>query len=76
MSRLGDLIEHRQLIRRLAFFWMMALTTYVTVSLLQWAFTTDRDLLQVAAVIGAFMTPLSALQGYVFSFYNRARERE
>ncbi|MEW5708789.1 MAG: hypothetical protein AB1830_07780 [Pseudomonadota bacterium] len=76
MSLVSELIERHQLIRRLAFFWMMGLTTYVTTSLLQWAFTTDRDLLQVAAVIGAFMTPLSALQGYVFSFYNRARERE
>lgn len=73
MNTITNLVERHQLIRRLAFVWMLCFTTWITVTLANWAMTTDRDLLHVAAVIGAFMTPLSGLQGYVFAFYNNAR---
>lgn len=73
MNTLIDWIENRQLIRRLAFVWVAAMTTYALLWSTGFASGSPRPGMEVAAILGAVWGPLTLLQGYVFNAYNFAR---
>lgn len=73
VNTLSDWIENKQLIRRLAFVWVAALTTYTLIWSTGFASASPRPGMEVAAILGAVWGPLTLLQGYVFNAYNAAR---
>lgn len=66
---LDRMLNKQSLVRRSA----LLFTFYITYEAFRWAYvfanTSKFDGLGTAAVIGAVLTPLSALQGYVFNRY-------
>ena len=73
MAALWNFVDNRAVIRRIAFIWILWMTSVV----IYWAmdFATDHpdlDGLKMAAILGAVLTPWSAMQAAVFKFYSDA----
>lgn len=69
-----EFLDNRFVFRRVAFCWMMWLTTYASM----WSFDFARSTaysngVEMAAVIGAVMGPIAVLQGAIFKWYQEAR---
>lgn len=71
-----DFIDKRQVIRRAAFVWVLWLTGEAVRWTFDYAWHSNQDGLHIAAVIGAVWTPLAALQGAVFKFYDEGRRQQ
>jgi uncharacterized oligopeptide transporter (OPT) family protein len=73
LVKFWDWVDTRNVIRRI----IVIVTWAVTIDLIYrcwgWAATTTKTGTDVAAVIAAFMTPLSILQGFVSKFYFDSR---
>jgi hypothetical protein len=70
-------LDRRSVFRRIAFCWMIWLTTKATFWCFAYASTKlYMDGLQTAAVIAAVMTPIAGLQGAVFKFYSETRQEQ
>lgn len=70
-----EFLDRRSVFRRVAFVWMMWLTSKATM----WCFSfaaakTYEDGMQAAAVIGAVMLPISGLQAAVIKWYSEHRQ--
>ena len=72
-----DFIDSRAVVRRS----VLAFTLFLTYQSVYWSYefatialSMKSDLLGVAAIIGAVMTPVTVLQGFVFNSYTRGRE--
>jgi hypothetical protein len=76
LSQVWDFIDKRQVIRRLAFVWVLWLTGRVIDWTLDYAWHSNQDGAQIAMVIAAVWTPLAALQGAVFKFYDEGRQAQ
>ena len=63
-------------VRTVTLIWMMWLTSKIFVWVMEFATTTHHDMLQVAAVAGALLTPLAALHAAIFKFYSSPYEKE
>lgn len=68
-----DFVDKRQVIRRLAFIWMLYLTGLLVKWTMDYAWQSNQDGLHIAAVIAAVWTPWTALQGAIFKFYDQAQ---
>lgn len=73
MAAMWNFVDNRAVIRRIAFIWILWMTSVV----IYWAmdFATDHpdlDGLKMAAILGAVLTPWSAMQAAVFKFYSDA----
>lgn len=64
-----DFIDKRQIIRRVAFVWVLWLTGEVVYWTMSFGWYSVRPGLEVAAIIGAIWAPLGVLQGMIFKFY-------
>lgn len=62
-------IDDGQVVRRIAFFGMMWLTYEVSIWVMAYVETIDKVGMEHAAVIGAVLGPISALQAAVIKFY-------
>lgn len=71
-----DWVDHRQVIRRVIVLGTWGVTIHLIVLLVQWAISGDnhRSGSDVAMILGAAMTPITVLQGFVTSFYFNARD--
>lgn len=69
-----DFIDRRQITRRVMFIWMMVITTKVVMWTTDFAWTSSRPGLEVAAIIAAVWAPMTALQGVVVKFYDTAQQ--
>lgn len=70
-----EFLDNRSVFRRLAFVWMMWLTTKATM----WCFDFAAvkafpDGVQTAAVIAAVMAPIAGLQAAIFKWYSETRQ--
>ena len=69
-----DWIDSRQIIRRVIVLGTWGITLALIWDAWQWAKLTPRTGAEIAAILAAFMTPLTILQGFVTNFYFKARE--
>ena len=68
-------LDNRSVFRRVAFVWMMWLTTRASFWCFDYAASkVFADGVQVAAVIAAVMMPIGALQAAVFKWYSESRQ--
>lgn len=70
-ATLWNFIDNRAVIRRVAFVWVLWMTSIV----IYWAMDfaddhPDMDGLKMAAILGAVLTPWSAMQAAIFKFYS------
>lgn len=68
-----DFVDSRAVIRRIAFFVMLWITIKTSLWTIEFAWYSSRPGLEIAAIIAAVWTPLSALQGSIFAFYDKGR---
>lgn len=70
-----DFIDKYQVIRRLVLLWVViGLTTRTLEWTIEFARFSMRPGLEVAAIIAAIWTPMTALQAAVIGFYNSSRK--
>lgn len=70
---LADLFNKHYLVRRLVLSWMMVITTILIIWAMKFAVTSPRSGADIAMILAAVLTPWTTLQGFVFKFYNEAR---
>lgn len=74
LDRFWNWIDDRCVVRRL----VLLVTLWMTWECYQWAAefaqTTDRTGMDIAAIIGAVTAPISLLQGAVFKVYSEGRK--
>jgi len=68
-----DFIDRRQVIRRCSFLWMLWITSDVISWTVKFLSTTTRPGGEAALMVAAIWTPLAALQGCLFKFYDQAQ---
>ena len=69
-----EFLDNRSVFRRVAFVWMMWLTTTATLWCFEYAGSkTFGDGMQTAAVIAAVMAPIAGLQAAIFKWYSESR---
>lgn len=73
LDTFSDLVEKHYLVRRVVLGIMMYLVVHMYLWAVSFAATTSRPGTDVALILGAVLTPLSALFGAVIAFYNQAR---
>jgi hypothetical protein len=69
-----ELFEKHLIVRRAVMIWMMVMTTLVMKWAVVFAVTSPRSGAEVAMILGAILTPWTTLQGFIFKFYNEARQ--
>lgn len=70
-----EFLDNRSVFRRIAFVWMIWLTTKATLWCFDFATVKAYpDGVQTAAVIAAVMAPIAGLQGAIFKWYTDARQ--
>jgi len=68
-------LDNRSVFRRVAFLWMIWLTTRATMWCFDFAAASPyKDGVQVAAVIASVMAPIAGLQAAIFKWYSEARQ--
>jgi hypothetical protein len=72
-SQAWDFIDDRQIIRRAAFIWVLWLTGKTMAWTWDYGWHSNQSGAEIAMVIAAVWTPLAALQGAVFKFYDQAQ---
>lgn len=70
---LENLFSKQFLVRRMTMIWMMVMTTIIIKWVISFATTSPRSGTEIAMILGAILTPWATLQGFVFKFYNEAR---
>jgi hypothetical protein len=73
-SEAWDFVDNRQVIRRAAFVWVLWLTGKTMAWTWDYGWHSNQTGAEIAMVIAAVWTPLAALQGAVFKFYDQAQE--
>lgn len=73
LNSVMDFIDERAIVRRLAFFWMLWMTGNAFYWTIEFAWTSSRPGMEIAAILAAVWTPLTALQAAVFAFYDKGR---
>lgn len=69
-SAVWNFIDNRAVIRRVSFLWVLWMTTEVITWAMDFAdHHQDMDGLKMAAILGAILTPWSAMQAAIFKFY-------
>lgn len=69
-----EFLDNRSVFRRIAFIWMMWLTTHATLWCFEFAAVKAfPDGVQTAAVIAAVMAPVAGLQAAIFKWYSESR---
>lgn len=68
-----DFLDARTVIRRAVLLWMIWMTTIAFFWTFEFATSSPRPGVDVAAIIAAIWAPLIALQGAVIGLYNSAR---
>jgi hypothetical protein len=76
LSEAWDFIDKRQVIRRVAFVWVLWLTGKVMAWTMDYGWHSNQTGAEIAMVIAAVWAPLAALQGAVFKFYDEGRRNE
>lgn len=76
-GRFFDFIDERKVIRRIAFFFVLFyLTPHAFFWTFEFASTSPRPGMEVAAIIAAIWLPMSGLQTAVIAFYGANRTKE
>lgn len=70
-----NFVDERAIVRRIAFFWVLWITGTVIRWSMDFAQTSTRPGMEVAAILAAVWTPMTALQAAVFAFYDRGRSK-
>lgn len=66
-----NFIDNRSVVRRAAFIWVLWMTSVVIYWAMDFAADhPDMDGLKMAAILGAVLTPWSAMQAAIFKFYS------
>ena len=73
LNAIMDFIDQRAVVRRVAFFVVLAITISTILWSREFASTSPRPGMEVAAILAAIWGPLTALQGAIFTFYNTGR---
>lgn len=76
MEMVNKLINEQKLIRRVAFVWMLALTTHIVLWSIDFVTNTTKTGAEVGLMVAAITGPWSLLQGYVFKMYNESRKED
>jgi hypothetical protein len=71
-----DFVDERAVVRRIAFFWMIWITTQTVLWSIDFAATSPRPGGEVAAIIAAILGFISALQAVMIGFYSTARTQQ
>ena len=76
LTKWWDFIDSRQVVRRVIVLGTWVVTLHLIVTLIQWAIApaTERSGADIAMILGAAMTPITILQGFVTSFYFNSRD--
>lgn len=71
-----DWVDNRQVIRRIIVIGTWIVTLQLIMTLVKWAIAAEnlRTGADIAMILGAAMTPITILQGFVTSFYFNARD--
>lgn len=70
VAAMWNFVDNRAVIRRIAFMWILWMTSVVIFWAMEFADNhPDMDGLKMAAILGAVLTPWSAMQAAVFKFY-------
>ena len=71
-----DWVDNRQVIRRIIVIGTWIVTLQLIMTLVQWAIAAEnlRTGADIAMILGAAMTPITILHGFVTSFYFNARD--
>lgn len=75
LERVFNFIDERHVVRRVAFFLVLGLTTKTLLWTLDFASTSPRPGVDIAAIIAAVWAPLTALQAAIIALYNQGRDR-
>lgn len=70
---LDNLFNKQMLVRRVSLVFVLALTALTYKWGMDFAMTSARSGVDVAAILAALLTPLTTLQGFIFKFYSEAR---
>lgn len=75
ITRLWDWVDARQVVRRIIVLGTWIITIHLIVTLVQWAIDplNTRPGSDIAMILGAAMTPITILQGFVTQFYFNTR---
>lgn len=74
LDGLWKILHDGMLVRRAVLFWTLYVYAYVLFKVMDWMFVVERSGTDIAAIVAAIMTPLSALTGAVFAFYNNSKK--
>lgn len=66
-----DGVDYFKLFRRIAFLWILWLTTITVHWAMDFAYITEVDATGRALLIGAVLGPISAVQGWVLKIYHQ-----